>query len=293
MTVVHSNDITLNVQIDGEGTPLLLIMGIGAQLLHWPQGLVDTLVSEGFQCIRHDNRDVGLSQRMSGHVDVGGIIGRRLFGMSVRPPYTLSDMATDSLGVLDALGIDRAHVFGVSMGGMIAQRMAIDAPERMLSLTSMMSSPGRRRDSLVSLRAARALLRRPAITDVESYTDELESFLQAVGTPGEIRDREQLHAVCAQIYARGLSPDGFARQFAAIAADGDRSEALRQVRVPTLVLHGTSDPLIAPGGGKATADAIPGARFVGLEGMGHDLPSRFWPLIVREVADLAGRASGA
>lgn len=281
---VQANGVSIHVQIDGTGEPLLMIMGIGAQLLHWPQGLIDGLVARGFQCIRFDNRDMGLSERLSGEVDVAKVLSRRLLGLHIDAPYTLVDMANDSVGVLDALNIDRAHVLGASMGGMIAQRIAIDHPERVLTLTSMMSTPGRRRDSLTSVKAARALLQRPVITDARSHADSVITFLNAVGTPGIERDVPELRRVCAEIYKRGLSPDGFMRQLAAIAADGDRSRALRDIHAPTLVLHGSKDPLISPAGGKATADAIPGATYESLDGMGHDLPPSYWKQVIDAVA---------
>ncbi|MFT6145261.1 MAG: pimeloyl-ACP methyl ester carboxylesterase, partial [Myxococcota bacterium] len=247
---VQANGLSLNVQIDGEGDPLLLIMGIGAQLLHWPQGFVDQLVGKGFQCIRFDNRDMGLSQRMTGRVDVANVLTRRMLGLSITAPYTLKDMADDSVGVLDALNIDSAHILGASMGGMIAQRIAIDHPQRTKTLISLMSTPGRRRDSLTSIKAARALLKNPNITDAESHADATIEFLNAVGTPGVVRDVPELRRMCGEIYKRGLSPDGFLRQLAAIAADGDRTSALRKVEAPTLVLHGSRDPLISPAGGQ-------------------------------------------
>ena len=284
---VNANGLSIHVQVDGEGEPLLLIMGIGAQLLHWPQGLIDLLVARGFQCIRFDNRDMGLSERMSGRVDVTKALSRRILGLHVDSPYTLKDMADDSVGVLDALNIDRAHVLGASMGGMIAQRMAIHHPHRLKSLTSLMSTPGRRRDSLTSVKAARALLKNPNITDAKSHADATIDFLNAVGTPGVERDITELRRVCAEIYKRGLSPDGFLRQLVAIAADGDRTRQLRSVRVPTLVLHGSKDPLISPAGGRATAHAIPGARYTSLQGMGHDLPHRYWATITEAVTQHA------
>lgn len=284
---VKANGLSIHVQIDGEGEPLLMIMGIGAQLLHWPQGFVDQLVDRGFQCIRFDNRDMGLSDRLSGRVDVFKVLSRRILGLAVDAPYTLADMANDSVGVLDALDIDRAHVLGASMGGMIAQRIAIDHPTRVASLTSLMSTPGRRRDNLTSVKAARALLRNPNITDATSHADSVIDFLEAVGTPGIERDIPELRRVCAEIYKRGLSPDGFVRQLAAIASDGDRTRELKAITAPTLVLHGTRDPLISKAGGEATASAIPGATYTPLDGMGHDLPPRYWPTVVQAVTKLA------
>ncbi len=280
---VNANGLSIHVQVEGEGEPLLMIMGIGAQLLHWPQGLVDLFVANGFQCIRFDNRDMGLSERLTGRVDVANVLTRRMLGLNIDAPYTLADMADDSVGVLAALNIDRAHIFGASMGGMIAQRIAINHPQRVKSLTSLMSTPGRRRDSLTSVKAARALLKNPNITDAKSHADAVIAFLDAVGTPGVKRDVPELRRVCAEIYRRGLSPDGFVRQLAAIAADGDRTRELRLVQAPTLVLHGSRDPLISPAGGQATADAIPGATYQPLDGMGHDLPPSYWPTIANAV----------
>ncbi len=284
---VNANGLSIHVQIEGEGEPLLMIMGIGAQLLHWPQGLVDLFVANGFQCIRFDNRDMGLSERLNGRVDVTKVLSRRMLGLQIDAPYTLADMAQDSVGVLTALNIDQAHIFGASMGGMIAQRIAINHPGRVKTLTSLMSTPGRRRDSLTSVKAARALLKNPNITDAKSHADSTIEFLDAVGTPGLNRDVPELRRVCAEIYKRGLSPDGFIRQLAAIAADGDRTRELRSVLAPTLVLHGSKDPLISHAGGRATADAIPGATYQALDGMGHDLPPSYWPTIAAAVTQHA------
>ena len=282
---VQANGIEIGVDIIGDGVPLLMIMGIGAQLLHWPEGFVRQLADAGFQCIRFDNRDMGLSQRMTGDVDVPGLIARRLIGRSVNSPYTLSDMARDSVGVLDALDIESAHVIGASMGGMIAQRIAIETPERMRTLTALMTSAGRRRDALVSLRAVRALLRSPVIHNADDYADSVVEFLDAVGSPGVERDLDELRRVCHLIYERGLNPAGFNRQLAAIIADGDRRAELADIDVPTLVLHGLSDPLLSPAGGRALADAIPGARFEGIDGMGHDLPRNAWRTLTDHIVD--------
>lgn len=283
---VRANGLSLEVEDEGEGTPLLLIMGLGAQLLHWPQRFVDTLVRRGFRVVRFDNRDVGLSQRLSGTPDIPRLIGRRLLGLPIRSPYSLSDMAQDAVGVLDALDIDRAHIIGASLGGMIAQRVALEHPERALSLTSIMSSPGRRRDNLVSPKAALALLKTPDASTVESYTADLFTFMDTVGSPDFDRDNEEFRRVAAELYRRGVSPEGSKRQLAAILADGDRTELLRSIRKPTLVIHGLADPLIAPAGGRATAAAIPGARFMGIEGMGHDLPAAVHDRLADAIGEL-------
>ena len=253
---------------------VLLIMGLGMQLIAWPPQLVQALVNAGYRVIRHDNRDGGLSQ----HLDNLGkphLVWQSLklkLGLTPRLPYSMSDMAADSLGVLDALGIAQAHVVGASMGGMIAQRVALAAPQRVLSLTSMMSSSGAKGLPQASPEVFRALLRRPVNNSPQALADHYVRLFQVIGSPAfatpepELRDRILLGV------ERGFYREGTLRQMLAIMADTARAAQLERLRVPTLVLHGKADPLVPYACAEDTARRIAGAKLVGIEGMGHDLP---------------------
>jgi pimeloyl-ACP methyl ester carboxylesterase len=263
----------------GSGDPLVLIMGIGAQMVLWPEGLCDALAACGFRVIRFDNRDVGLSSKLD-HLGVPPIrrtLLRSLLGMSVSAPYALEDMAEDVCGLLDELGIERAHVVGASMGGMIAQTMAITNPHRMRSLVSIMSTTGKP-VLLSEPRALRQLFAPPPRTRDEAIERHLALF-HTVRSTGYPFDEASVRERAGLSWDRGSFPRGVLRHLAAIGATGDRTTRLRFVRVPTLVLHGTVDPLIRPIGGRLTAEAIPGARLRWIEGMGHDLPQALWPLL--------------
>lgn len=289
---VRTNGVELEVEITGKGEPLLLVMGLGAQLIHWPDELVGHLVERGFQVIRFDNRDVGLSSKHDGRVeDLRLLIGQRMLGREVAAPYTLVDMADDAAGVLDVLGIPSAHVAGVSMGGMIAQTLALAHPHRVRSLTSIMSSTGARRHLFAKPRAAAMLLRPAPRTRDEAVEGQL-AFFRAVSGTVHRADEARVRDVAARAYDRCFYPAGFVRQLAAILASGDRGPALRFVRAKTTVLHGGDDPLILPAAGRATAAAIPGARLRIIEGMGHDLPRSTWSLLGDEIVEVA-RRSGA
>ncbi|MGE0708561.1 MAG: alpha/beta fold hydrolase [Planctomycetota bacterium] len=274
---------------DPQGEPLLLIMGLGAQLLHWPTGLCELLAARGLRVIRFDNRDAGLSTpfQAQGTPDLPAAVWRMLVGLPVEAPYDLSDMARDALGVLDGLGIERAHVVGASMGGMIAQTVALQAPERTLSLCSMFSAA--QPLFLARPRALRVLLRPAPRTREGAVERTMELFQVLRGTrfPFDVARHREL---AEQAYDRAPAvPGAVARQLAAILKSGSRVRALRGLRVPTLCLHGTEDPLIPVGAGRATARAIPGARLHLIEGMGHHLPPGAW----EEIAGaLAGHALG-
>lgn len=279
----------LEYEVFGEGEPLLLIMGIGAQMLLWNDELVASLVRRGFQVIRFDNRDTGLSGKVPGRGgDLRKLMARRVLGLSIAAPYSLSDMARDAVGLLDHLGLPRAHVAGMSMGGMIAQTMAIEHPRRVSSLTSVMSSTGARRDLLTQPKALGALLRR-APKDRAEAVEGAVGFFRACGGTTHAPDWDWLRDVAGRAYDRQFYPAGFVRQFAAILASGSRRKSLRGVRAPTTVIHGLEDPLILPHAGEATAAAIPGSRFVPVPGMGHDLPSTTWNLFADELERLRDR----
>lgn len=275
---VRANGLQIEVEDTGPGAPLppvLLIMGMGMQLTAWPQPLVDGLVRAGHRVVRFDNRDIGLSERLD-HLGVPNLLWESMkfrFGMTVRAPYSLADMARDAFGVLDALGIRQAHVAGASMGGMIAQRMALAAPERVLTLTSIMSSSGARHLPGPQPRVLRVLMSRPRDRSEPVLLAHYVRLFQAIGSPGHPMPSEDLRLQIRRSMQRGgYRPQASARQMAAVAADAQRAAQLRDIRVPTLVVHGADDPLVPVACGQDTALRIPGARFVSIPGMGHDLP---------------------
>lgn len=277
---IRANGIDIEVEDthpgDAAGLPVvLLIMGLGMQLVAWPPALVQSLVDAGYRVLRLDNRDIGLSGKFD-HLGVPNLLWEGLkykLGLPVKSPYSLADMAADSLGVLDALGVAKAHVVGVSMGGMIAQRVAIAAPQRVLSLTSIMSSSGARGLPQAKPQVMRVLMSRPAGKDPESVLNHYVKLFKAIGSPGFPTDDAELRERIAVAAQRSFYPAGTVRQMAAIAADSQRAHALGALRVPTLVIHGKADPLVPYACGEDTARRIPGATLVGVEGMGHDLPA--------------------
>jgi pimeloyl-ACP methyl ester carboxylesterase len=272
---------------DPSNPPLLLVMGLGTQLIHWDLELCELFAERGFYVIRFDNRDAGRSTYIDAPVPN---IRRAMAGLKIDAPYLLDDMADDAFGLLDHLGIEAAHVAGASMGGMIAQTMAIRRPERMLSLTSIMSTTGERRAGRPKMRVWGVLLRR-APRDKDAAVEYFVRVFRMIGSKGFPADEDRIRAHAAEAYDRGHSPAGTGRQLAAIMASGDRTDRLRGLQVPTLVFHGRDDPLIPFRGGRATAEAIPGARLIGIPGMGHDLPRQVWPQLVDAVAETAARAS--
>jgi pimeloyl-ACP methyl ester carboxylesterase len=272
---------------DPSNPPLLLVMGLGTQLIHWDLELCELFAEQGFYVIRFDNRDAGRSTYIDAPVPD---IKRAMAGLRIDAPYLLDDMADDAFGLLDHLGIEAAHVAGASMGGMIAQTMALRRPERVLSLTSIMSTTGERRAGRPKLRVWGVLLRR-APRDKDAAVEYFVRVFRLIGSKGFPVDEDRIRALAAEAYDRGHSPAGTGRQLAAIMASGDRTARLRGLQVPTLVFHGRDDPLIPFRGGRATADAIPGARLVAIPGMGHDLPRQVWPQLVDAVAETAARAS--
>ena len=261
---------------------LLLIMGFTAQLTDWDERFCQLLADGGRFVIRFDNRDCGLSTKMDGQeVDVPAVMAAAMANDALPPiPYTLSDMAADAAGLLDHLGIERAHVMGASMGGMIAQTFAIDHPARTISLISVMSQPGEPEVGQPSDEAAVAIFSPPATTRQE-YIDASPRYMvwQSKKYRNEARVREQ----AARNYDRSNYPEGAPRQMAAMFGSGRRTEALSQLDVPTLVIHGRDDQLITPSGGFRTAELIPGAHLLLLSDMGHDLPEPLWPVLVEAI----------
>jgi pimeloyl-ACP methyl ester carboxylesterase len=273
---------------DPLGPPLLMIMGLGAQLVFWPRGLVDMLVDAGFRVIRIDNRDTGESSHFDeyGTPRLTTTLARRALGMPLRAPYDLYDMAGDAVAVLDRLRIERAHVVGSSMGGMIAQILASRHGHRVLTLTSIMSSCGDLRDMVPSPRACRIFLRSRPKTD-DAKAEQIVRTYQAIAGRRWGRDERILREIASEAVARGYNPRAFPRQIAAIAKTGSRTRELASIAVPTQILHGTQDPLVRPAAARKLAAAIPGARLRWIEGMGHGLPRPAWPLLVGFIADHA------
>jgi len=271
------------------GKPLVLIMGIGAQRLFWDAGLCEQLVEAGFHVIRFDHRDVGESTRLDAPVPrPGRLLARRLVGARVAAPYTLSDMATDVAGLLDVLDLPHAHVVGASLGGMVGQHLAIEHPARVRSLVSIMSSPGARR-YFPEPRALRALFR-PTPKSAEESGRSVETLFRTIGSPAFPIDGAALRALGELAHTRGLAPRGFLRHFAAALASGDRRRKLRTVTVPTLVIHGSRDPLFPVAAGRDLARMMPDATWLPITGMGHDLPPTLWPVLVAAIARHAERS---
>jgi proline iminopeptidase len=262
---------------DPKAAPLLLIAGLGLQLTSWPDEFVEGLVDLGFYVIRFDNRDAGLSTKFeqAGTPSLGFAWLKSVLRLPIHPPYRLEDMADDAVGVLSALGIARAHVVGVSMGGMVAQLMAAKFPSRVLSLTSMMSSSGRRGLPGPTRAVRQAMLRRPnGPADIEGAIDHGVKLLQTIASPAYPTPEKQLRRRVARALRRNFCPGGSIRQVLAVMASGDRTPQLRTIVAPTLVIHGAADPMVPLACGVDTAQAIPGARLEVIEGMGHDLPSQ-------------------
>ena len=293
---ISANGIAIEVEDLGKptGEPLLLIMGLGMQLTAWHRGLVQQMLDQGFRVIRFDNRDVGLSQNFDGlgvpNLALAAL--QRLARWPVRSAYSLSDMADDAAGVLTALGLKSAHVCGASMGGMIAQQLALNHPVRVRSLTLMMTDSGARGLPRPTLKVSAALLARPADPyDLDSLVDHYYRLFRLIGSPAYPGPEAWLRQVCADAVRRSNRPQGFARQLMAIAADTGRAVQLGRIKRPTLVLHGLADPLIPVAAAHDLAARIPGAQLELIEGMGHDLPEPLWPRFVAAIQTVAARAA--
>ena len=294
MPVLKVNGIQIAYETAGDprAMPLLLIMGLGMQLIAWPDDLVDGLVESGFYVIRFDNRDSGLSTKF----DAAGTPSlplawlKTLVRWPLKPAYTLGDMASDALGLLSALGVARAHIVGASMGGMIAQVLAATCPERVLSLTSIMSSSGRRGLPGPTREARAILFSRPKNPkDVDSLVEHGATVFRVIGSPAYPTADKVLRARVGAQIRRNVCPGGVVRQMVAIAASGDRSGLLKTIAAPTLVIHGAADPLVPLACGEDTARLVPGARLEVIEGMGHDLPAQ---LLERLVSLIDAHAHG-
>lgn len=295
LQMAKANGIELCYEIFGapDAEPLVLIMGLGAQMIHWDDDFCQDLAGRGFRVIRFDNRDIGQSTKMSGGKPLRPLelLKLKIFKIAPEAPYKLWDMANDVVGLLDALDIRKAHIVGASMGGMIAQEIAMQYPDRVLSLTSIMSSTGNPKLPQPTREASAILLAAPPTTKAEYLTrfGQTWKVLRGASFPlDEAKDLERAE----RTYARGLNPAGVGRQLRAILASGNRKERLGSVKVPTLVIHGTIDPLVRVEAGKDTAASIPGAKLLLIEGMGHALPIPMWPAIIGAIAEHAHGATG-
>jgi pimeloyl-ACP methyl ester carboxylesterase len=266
---------------------LLLVMGLGTQMIGWPDGFCAALAARGLHVIRYDNRDVGRSTHLRQHRPP--TIKQLMLRDKSAAAYSLADMADDGIGLLDQLGIERAHVAGASMGGMVAQTMAARHPDRVLSLASIMSNTGHRWKGTPGLRVYPMFMRRPA-DNREGAVESTISTFRLIGSPGFPFQEDEVRRIAQLSYERGYNPAGTARQLAAILAAGDRTPELRRITAPTVVIHGTRDRMVRPSGGRETAKAIRGSRLVEIEGMGHDLPQGVWGRIIDAVVSNIERA---
>ena len=291
---ISSNGIHLEVEDHGSpaGEPLLLIMGLGMQLVAWHEEFVQSLVARGFRVIRFDNRDIGLSKSFDGHgvPSVGWNALKYMMRMKVDCSYSLADMAADATGVLDVLGIPSAHVCGASMGGMIAQHMAARHPTRVKSLTLMMTTSGARHLPGPTMKVRGALMSRPKAKDIDSVVAHYVGLYKTIGSPAYPAGDEWLTKRLNMSVRRSHRPQGTARQMMAIAADGDRTPLLSRIKVPTQVLHGAADPLVPVEAAHDLARKISGAEIDLIAGMGHDLPVALWPRFVAGISTAAGSA---
>jgi pimeloyl-ACP methyl ester carboxylesterase len=281
--IAHVNGIDLCYEIfgDADAEPMLLIMGLGAQMIQWDDDFCKQLAARGFRVIRFDNRDIGKSSRLAGgkRVTPFEMFKLRYLKMPIAASYTLHDMAMDTVGLMDALGIASAHVVGASMGGMIAQEIAISFPRRVRSLVSIMSTTG---DLSLPLptREAMAIMAAAATATKQEYIERFVHTWKVLRVGRFPQDEALDPARAERNFERGLNPDGKVRHFRAMLASRSRKERLAAVTAPTLVVHGTVDPLVRPESGKATAAAIPGAELLMIEGMGHALPVEMWPQMI-------------
>jgi pimeloyl-ACP methyl ester carboxylesterase len=285
-------DICYDIFGDAGAEPMLLIMGLGAQMVLWDDAFCKQIAARGFRVIRFDNRDIGQSTKLSGgkRLTAVELLKLRFLKIPVAAPYRLRDMAEDTTGLMDVLGIKSAHLVGASMGGMIAQEIAISFPQRVRSLTSIMSTTGNPRIPPPT-RAAAAMLMAPPPTTKDEYLARFAQTWKILRVGSFPQDEALDRARAERCFERGLNPAGVGRQLRAILASGSRKERLHTVRAPTLVIHGTVDPLVHPAGGKDTAASIPGAKLLMIAGMGHAVPIPMWPEIVDAIDKHAHGAS--
>jgi pimeloyl-ACP methyl ester carboxylesterase len=288
--IARANGIDICYEIFGEPTaePLLLIMGLGAQMVLWDDAFCEQLAARGFRVIRFDNRDIGQSGKLTGGKRLGAVelLKLRFLRIPIAAPYKIIDMARDTTGLMDVLGIKSAHLVGASMGGMIAQEVAISFPQRVRSLTSIMSTTGNPKVPPPTKEAAAMLMAPPPATKEEYFARFAQTWkILRVGSFPEDEALDPSRA--ARIYSRGLNPAGVGRQLRAILASGSRKARLAGVTAPTLVIHGTVDPLVRPEGGIDTAASVPGAKLLMVEGMGHAIPIPMWPQIIGAIAEHA------
>ncbi|WP_422357203.1 alpha/beta fold hydrolase [Qipengyuania flava] len=293
-TTANGIEIHYEEQGDPAAPAMLLIMGFGAQLTLWPDELVEALAAQGFRVIRYDNRDVGLSQKFDG-VKAPGLVKMTLLskiGFTPKVPYTLADMADDGVGLLDALGIERAHIVGASMGGMIAQHVAARHPDRCLSLTTVFSTTGNPKLPPARPEAMKALITRPDSTEEGVLVEHGMMLARTIGSPGYPAPEDRLRERTLASVRRSFYPEGPTRHLSAIVADGDRRAMLRDIAVPTLVLHGEDDPLVPCEGGRDTAASIPGAKLKTIPGWGHDLPLELVDELAGAIGEHARQSGG-
>lgn len=296
MPQIRANGIRLEYESFGSDTNpvVLLIMGLGAQLTRWPVLFCERLAARGYRVIRFDNRDIGLSTRLDGAPvpDLGMLVAARMAGLPMNVPYTLHDMAADTIGLLDALNIRQAHVVGASMGGMIAQLVAADYPQRTLSLTSIMSTTGNPALPPPTPAAAAVLMARaPNPADREAFVAHGLNTLRTIGSPGYPFDEAAARERILNDAARAYHPAGFGRQIAAVTTSGDRREKNRSIKAPTVVVHGADDPLMPLAAGRDTAQSIENAELRVIPGMGHDFPPALYDTIIAAIDSAAQRAT--
>lgn len=295
MARISANGIELEYETHGphDAPAILLVHGLGAQLTLWPDELVELLAQRGFRVVRYDNRDIGLSQKFEsyGVPNLSELMGRIMAGEKIGAPYLLSDMAADGMALAQALGIARPHVVGASMGGMIAQQMAIDFAGRVASMTSIMSTSGRRGLPPGKPEAMKALLMPPADEERRTVIEHGIALRKVIGSPGYPASEDELRALVERNVDRSFYPQGAARQYNAILASGGRVKQLPSVTAPTLVIHGADDPVVPLAAGQDTAALVPGARLEVVPGMGHDLPRALLPRLAGMIAAHAAAAA--
>jgi pimeloyl-ACP methyl ester carboxylesterase len=295
MPSAHANGIVLEYEDYGDraAPAILLVMGLGAQLTLWPIELVEALTARGFRVIRYDNRDIGLSTKFdaAGVPDMAALMMKLATGQKPDAAYTLDDMAGDAAALLDALGIARAHIVGASMGGMIAQLVAVNYPEKTLTLTSIMSTTGNPAVPPAKPEAMAVLTSRPTSPEPDVIVEFGVRAAKVIGSPAYPQDEQRVRDRVKRDFERSFSPFGMIRQMAAIMTSGDRRTRLARISAPTLVIHGDADPLVPLEGGKDTAANVRGAELLVIPGMGHDLPLQLVDTIADAIAGVAARAT--